>query len=530
MPHPPNKTGVHGEVDYGFVVGCVRCFSGSEELVLQTDKSSEEAAQIWEGRFLQKENDGNSPHVEVILPVQAIEPELVEHLRNHLDNDNIPDNVPPLLDEVVGNVIPLESEWKHNFDKISSIDPAEQILGTQFFRKCITVERNPPIDRFINLGLIPLFVNFLKDDNNQVLQFEVCWLFTNISNGNSDQCESIVNSGALPILIQLLRSTSVAISKQAAWALTNVGAASVDNRDKLLHLNALNEIVEVGKEFNLNSEISLVRIFSFATRMLCGSYPQPILNVVIAIPLLFQWIHMYDDPKTLSNICNSCVSICNYDNDRVKCIIDSGIVSKMVQLMAHVDDSIVAPALHTIGNLAAGSDADTQVIVDLHAVPELLRLLDHNNSKIRKKSAWVLSNISGGSQSQLQSVIDAKVFPKIISILDNNNIDAKLIIEILWIIKNAFLQSIVEQRIYLLKEKGLVGNLIKYLSLIQDNKITTTILETLKHILEISIRINKIDEILLIFSEFDCLNKLNFDNNDCSCLCDEIRTIIESKI
>lgn len=28
IPHPPNKTGIHGEVDFGFVIGCVRCFSG----------------------------------------------------------------------------------------------------------------------------------------------------------------------------------------------------------------------------------------------------------------------------------------------------------------------------------------------------------------------------------------------------------------------------------------------------------------------------------------------------------------------
>lgn len=54
IEHPPNKPAVHGAVDNGFVIGCSLCFLGgenSQDFVLATDLSSQEASDNWKDRF-----------------------------------------------------------------------------------------------------------------------------------------------------------------------------------------------------------------------------------------------------------------------------------------------------------------------------------------------------------------------------------------------------------------------------------------------------------------------------------------------
>jgi hypothetical protein len=53
--HPPNKDGVHGNVDNGFVIGCSKCFLGknssNQQFELATDESSRGAVDYWKDRF-----------------------------------------------------------------------------------------------------------------------------------------------------------------------------------------------------------------------------------------------------------------------------------------------------------------------------------------------------------------------------------------------------------------------------------------------------------------------------------------------
>jgi hypothetical protein len=58
IDHPPNKPGVHGTVDNGFVIGCSKCFLGEEnkdmDFELATDFSSRGAVDNWRERFQAK--------------------------------------------------------------------------------------------------------------------------------------------------------------------------------------------------------------------------------------------------------------------------------------------------------------------------------------------------------------------------------------------------------------------------------------------------------------------------------------------
>ncbi|CCF56196.1 hypothetical protein KAFR_0A07620 [Kazachstania africana CBS 2517] len=373
----------------------------------------------------------------------------------------------------------LQQELPAMIQQIQSNDFQEQLAATVKFRQILSREHHPPIDVVIQSGVVPTLVNFMNENQPEMLQLEAAWALTNIASGSSDQTKIVVEAGAVPLFIQLLYTGSVEVQEQAIWALGNVAGDSTDYRDYVLSCGAMEPILNL---FN-SSKTSLIRTATWTLSNLCrGKKPQPDWNVVSkALPTLAKLIYSLDT-ETLVDACWAISYLSDGPQEAIQAVIDVRIPKRLVELLDHTSTMVQTPALRAVGNIVTGNDLQTQVVINCGVLGALRNLLSSPKDSIKKEACWTISNITAGNTEQIQAVIDSNLVPSLIKLLANADYKTKK--EACWAISNASSGGLHRPEIirYLVAQ-GCVKPLCDLLE-IADNRIIEVSLDALENILK----------------------------------------------
>ncbi|OQR68084.1 importin subunit alpha-1-like [Tropilaelaps mercedesae] len=388
---------------------------------------------------------------------------------------------------------------------IHSTDVEIALRFTHMSRRVLSKERNPPIDKFIELKAVPRLVELLKVKERPDLQFEAAWALTNIASGTADQTRCVVDAGACPLFIQLLECDHNNVAEQAVWALANIAGDGPQYRDMLIHEGIIPFVIKLVKR---EAPCGFLANVSWCLSNLCrNKNPPPPLEAVVACLPAIKELLMHESNPVVSDACWSLSYISDGNDDRIQQVVDQGVLDRLVNIIhSSHDRNLVVPALRTLGNIVTGNDAQTQAVIDHDALQAFRQLMSNDVLNLRKEVAWTLSNITAGNQNQIQAVIDAGLVPFLIELIQQG--DGKTQKEATWAVSNFTCGGSVEQ-IALLVQKGVLQPLINMLTQ-NDSRVTMVVLDAVKNILQAGDKMNQRENLCEVLEEMGLIDQLEY--------------------
>ena len=310
-----------------------------------------------------------------------------------------------------------------NLFQSSNID--EKFKGLIGIRKLLSLESNPPIQKIIELKIVPELINLL-DSPLYEFKYEAIYCLCNIASGTEEQAKTIIIYGVIPKIFNLLDYSIEEIKSQTIWLVANLASDSAQIRDSLIENKIFDKILTILASTNNNNYIN---ISGWAITNFFRVKPIPNIDIckktfkIIARAVL---IDNKQDEDFISDVCFFFSVLTQKYKEFNQEIIDAGLLEKIINFLDIKKKSIILTSLRIVGNIACTDNANqTQKLIDLGVLDKLKYTLFNENISIRKETAFILSNIAAGTQKQIETLIEQNFLQILYKVFINDNAKVK---------------------------------------------------------------------------------------------------------
>jgi len=205
------------------------------------------------------------------------------------------------------------------------------LKAARAFRRLIQ-EPELIVHRVADAGIIPRFVELLKNNAQPELQFEIAWVLTNIAASTTQHVQLLMDAGIIPVLVDLLyTSKEYEVYEQVIWLVGNIAGECEKFRDELLNNDVTTPILELLK---INEEVHFLRITNWMISNLCrGKNPLPDYRKIKVFLPLFKRLIKSSDNDILNDLCWTLSFICDGSRKQIRDVVACGFCPYLVDFL-----------------------------------------------------------------------------------------------------------------------------------------------------------------------------------------------------
>lgn len=377
---------------------------------------------------------------------------------------------------------PKVDQLLHFFTCIESQDILEQHYGIIGLRRILSQKTNLPIQEVLDHNVLTKIINMAQNDVQPHLQMEATWCLANLASGTTEQTNSLIQKGVIPIFVELSKSNSYQIAEQAIWGLGNISGDCVEFRSLVLKSNAVDVLNDVfDRTNNIKMKEQIIWVFSNICRLRpenesFSGYMKRMVGKLIEVFTETNDAEVQDD--CLFGFCKCAKSSC------IELFANERFLHKLALLYNSYFNNVemnrhrISACSSVIGGLTSSNNYHTMLVVNSGFLRLLCIVLSFKEESLVKEACWVLSNIAIGEDDQVRAVLtEPGLFDKIMLLVHSSNEEISK--EAIWILCNMCLSKNYDNIKYLIEQGGLLQIFKENLNLNGDSRKITLIFEAL---------------------------------------------------
>ncbi|KAG7364695.1 Armadillo-type fold [Nitzschia inconspicua] len=291
-----------------------------------------------------------------------------------------------------------------NTDRLDSIRGLRCILAT--------CEDDATVNTVVHGNALPRLVEYLSPRCPPEFVYESLWCINNIA--ATAHSQAVFNSGAVKdIMYHLKNSTNNEVRETCIMALTNIVSDGGEMRLSVLSQGLIDILLDILHDLKDPTEsLGFHTIWSLCTICQEPLEDGPAMKITATLGVVFCNLVQLQK-KHLAEIMNDILWAFSYLSKSrpnvMESVVQLGMIPYLVTLLNENQINLqIQPVLKVLGNIVAGTEAQTQSVLDA-GILAFLQPLFHDAThpwEIRKEAAWMASNICAGSQAQVRALFE----------------------------------------------------------------------------------------------------------------------------